>query len=355
MPLAGSVRGWPLVAGFFAIDLLLLLVALRRGAVTASACLLCPALVPAAWLLGQTGLYGFHGLLYPLTAAGAVLLLLEPGRWRRAAVSLAVVALVALHVPAAGQAARRYLSAGSPVAVVVRHGEMTALRERVGGEAVDVALGDWRDSLPVLSELACHGTAVQLRSPAWERTLANWAAFVGCPPPDAAAPKARYSLTGPGDFAPPGSVRYRGRRLQLCEDGEAVSFVGAPAGQPLAWDERGRPLYWLGNAPTVLVINNGTGTAASVRFRAEARCGPANPDLSRRTLRHRLGAQEGRQVLGPAGWQAEVLLELAPGLNQLSLWVEEPAVPPAPGAVLLLWLTDLRLEAAPAAPAVARK
>ncbi len=210
--------------------------------------------------------------------------------------------------------------------------------------------------MPVLSELACHGAPVRLRPPAWERTQANWAAVVGCPPPDLAAPKARFSITERGAFAPPGSVRYRGRRLQLCEDGDRVTFLGFPKPQLLVWDERHRPGLYLGNAPAVLTIHNGTGTPRAVRFRAEGRCGPANPDVSRRTLCHRLGSQEGRQVLGPAGWRAEVVLELAPGPNQFSLWVEEPALPPVPppGPVLLLWLTDLRLEVTPS-PALARK
>ena len=78
---------------------------------------------------------------------------------------------------------------------------------------------------------------------------------------------------------------------------------------------------------------------------------PANPDL-RRTLCHRLAGREGRQVLGPPAWQPDLALELAPGLNQLALRVEEPG---RPGAGPLLWLTDLRLEALPAAPALARK
>jgi hypothetical protein len=355
--LDGPVRGLQLAAGFFAADLLLLLVALRRGNVAAQACLLCAALVPFAWLTGQTGVYGFHGVLYPLTTAGAVLLLNQPGRRWSAAVAPLAVILVALHGPPAWQAARRYLAAAGPVPVVLTSGEFAALRDRVAGQAVDVCLGDLGDSLPVLSELACRGVAVRLRSPAWERTLANWAAVVGCPPPDAAAPKARFSITEREAFAPPGAVRYRGRRLQLCEDGGAVTFVGFGKAEALVWDERHRPGLWLGNAPAVVTVHNGSGTPRAVRLRAEGRCGPANPDVSRRTLRHRLGDQEGRQMLGPSGWQVDIVLELAPGLNRLSLWVEEPASPPVPppGPVLLLWLTDLRLEAVPAAPAVARK
>ncbi len=343
--LTGAVRAGHLLAGFAAAHLLLLLVALRRGNVVAVACLLCAAVVPFAWLTAQTGLFGLHGLLYPLTMAGAVLLLNRPG-WRgKAVVAPLAVALVALHVPAAYPAARRYLDADGPLAVVVTSGEFGALRERVGDEPVDVALGDLCDALPVLSELAGRGVAVRLRPPAWERTLANWAAFVGCPAPDAAAPKARYSITERGAFAPPGSVRYQGRRLQLCEDGDAVTFVGAAQAQALGWDGQRGPGLWLGNAPTVVTIHNGSGTPVAVRFRAEGHPGPASPDLSRRTLRHRLGAQEGRQVLGPAGWQADMVLELAPGLNQLSLRVEEPAAAPGPpGPVLLLYLTDLRLE-----------
>ncbi|HZY91047.1 MAG TPA: hypothetical protein VFE78_39860, partial [Gemmataceae bacterium] len=282
LDLVGAGPGRALAAGYFAATLLLLAVALRRGAAAAQGYLLGAALVPFAWLLDKPGVYGFHGLLYPLTMAGAALLLAPAGRRRPArleggAVALLAAALVALHVPQAHRAARRYLVGAPPGFAVLNRGELEALRAGVGDEAVDVSLGDYRDSLPVLSELACRGTAVRLRAPAWELTLANWAAGVGCPPPNAMAPKARFSITEREAFAPPGSVRYRGRRLQLCEDGDAVTFGAVRRAQAVVRDERGRPGYWLGNAPTVVEVHNGTGAAAAVRFRAEGRCGPANP------------------------------------------------------------------------------
>ncbi len=142
LQLPGAVRDLRLAAAFLGANLLLLLVALRRGNVVAGAYLLCTALVPTAWLLGQTGLYGFRGLLYPLTVAGAVLLLNASGRWGKAGVALLAAALVALHGPHLSRSARCFLARTAPLPIVVGQGELAALRGGVGAEAVDLALGD---------------------------------------------------------------------------------------------------------------------------------------------------------------------------------------------------------------------
>src|SRR5262249_7703690 len=70
--------------------------AVRARDAEAQSYLLCVVLVPAAWLLGKTHLYEFQGLLFPLSAAGAVLvaqrLRQAPARWPGyAAAALAVV------------------------------------------------------------------------------------------------------------------------------------------------------------------------------------------------------------------------------------------------------------------------
>jgi hypothetical protein len=352
---AGPGPGMRLVLAYLTVDFLLLLVAWRRRDVPAGACLLCSGVVPFAWLVGRTGVYACHGLLYPLAVMGAVRLLGVPGRgvaWhaKGAVVALLAMTLVALHAPGARRSARRYLVRTGILPIVVSRGEIEAIRDQIGDQTVDVSLHDFPDSLTVLSELACRNTPVLLRSPAWERTLKNWAIGVGCPLPTGLPPKGRFSLVEKEAYAPPGTVRYCGRRLKLCEDGKAIAFVGVHDAQVMVWDEQHRLGFYVGNRPTVVDIHNGTGKAADIHFLAEGRCGSApGPDPSRRTLHFRLEDQEGSAVLGPSGWQADVPLRLPPGLHRLELWVEEPAAPAPPGQpVLLLLLTNLRLEPPPA-------
>jgi hypothetical protein len=347
LPLVGAGLGPFLVAGYFAADLLLLLAALRRGDAAAASCLMAPALVPFARLTGQTGLYGFHGLLYPLTAAGAALLLgrAEPARPRRraAALALAAAALVALHLPQIGRAAARYLAPGPAGPVVLTRGDLEAVRRLTAGGPVDVCLAHFCDSLAVLAELGGREDALRLRPPAWEWTLANWAANVGCPSP-AGAPKARFSLVERGAFAPPGTVRYRGARLKLCEDSAAVTFLGYGPPQAVAEDDGRGPGLWAGATPAVLGIHNGTGATAAVSFRAE---GIPGPGAGGGRLRYRLGDQEGALPLAPAGGPVVIPLRLAPGRHRLTLTAEPAAGAGPPDPDRLVRLAGLTLESLP--------
>ena len=53
------------------INVLLLLLAFRSRDLEAPCYLLCVGLLLAAWWLNKTEVYEFHGVLFPLTAAGA--------------------------------------------------------------------------------------------------------------------------------------------------------------------------------------------------------------------------------------------------------------------------------------------
>jgi hypothetical protein len=331
-----------LVAGMLAVVGLLLLLARRRRNVPAQALLLGAVVVPVAWLLGRPQLYGFHGLLYPLLAAGAALLLEESSRrplltWSGVAVALLAAALVALHGPQAYHCGKRYLKRLGPhYPAVFRQSELARLRALVGPEPVDVCLGDPGDGLIAIAELACQGVAVRLHSPAWERTLKNWALGVGYVEPPR-PPKARFQLVEGGAYAPPGSVRYRSGRFQLLEDGSAVTFRALQA-RANAWDEHRRPGFYQGPAPTTLEICNGTGRTAAVRFLAEGRPLPG-PLPGPRTIRYQFGDQKGEAVLGTGGGPLALPLTVPPGVHVLSLAAEGPAGQQD----LLLWLTNLRL------------
>jgi hypothetical protein len=335
-----------LVLGCLATTLVLLLLAIRQGNGSAQGYLLCTALVPCAWLIGDARLYGFHGILYPLAVAGAVLLLnqasLSAG-WRRAMTpAVCATLLVALHVPQAWRSARCFLARTGPVPLVLTRSEIETIRDRVGDQAIDVSLGDWPEALAVITELGCHGTRVVLRSPAWERTLANWAAYGGYSRPADLA-KTPFSIVERDAFAPTGTVRYCGKLLKLCADASAVTFFGYHNAEAMAWVGQRTPGLWLGNRPVIVDIYNGTGNTAFLHFLAESHCGPGSPEISTRTLVYSLGYQEGSRVLGPAGWTVDLPLEIAPGLNQLVLSVAEPAATAPPQ--LLLLVTKLRLVA----------
>jgi hypothetical protein len=341
LPLVGPDLTRRLAFGYLALTVLLLAVAWRRRRSAAIPFLLCPALLPACWLLGHTGVYGFHGLLYPLTLIGAVQLS-GRGRWGLAGGALALT-LVALHLPQATASARRYLGRSIPnYPVVVTRGDCDAIRKIIGEDDVDVYLGDVCDNHLVLAELAARGVRVRLRTPTWERSLINWAKAAGAPRPDDPTPKSRYSLVESGAYAPPGSVRFRGKRLMLCEDAGRVNFRGLQQWQALAWDERRRPGFWLRRSPVVVEIHNGTARPAIVAFVAEAR----QPGEAARPLAYRFADQAGEVAIHRSTAEVRLPLVVPPGLSRLELSLtRRQAI--SPDDEPLLWLTDLRLEEGP--------
>jgi hypothetical protein len=329
----------------------------RRPAALALTC--CALVVPASWLLGQNLLHTFHGLVYPLTLAGAGLLAAarpgtpRPGAARVAVAAAVVVVAAGLRVPQARATAERYAYSEQPGRAVVRQSEALALREEVGTEAVDVALGHYADNHMILAEVAARGVPIRFRAPGWERSLGNWARVAGCPAPDLLLPKARFSVVERNAYAPPGTERYVGPRLKLVEDREAVSVLGVEGTQEMLWDGEWRPGVLIGNTPTTFLIHNGTGRAQSVRLLGDTSAGPAQPDRDRRTLCYKLNDQLGKQSL-PRVSKAAIPLRLAPGLNRVEFRVEEAADPPPPPQhpVMLLHFCRWRLE--PAEPADAR-
>jgi hypothetical protein len=324
------------------------LLAARARDAEAQSYLLCVVLVPAAWLLGKTHLYEFQGLLFPLSAAGAVLLAQRLGAgsrpWGCAAFGLAV-ALVALRAPQMAHTFPRYARhlAGSPGCFA--QSEWAALAECVGDGTVDVALPDVFATDVALAELAARGVATQYREPSWRMALG----FTGWKAPDSPR-KGDFTLGPAAAWAPPEAIRFRGRHYTLCAADGAVSFVGVEAPHGVAPDPLGRPCFWQGQAPSVVEIWNGTGRPQRVMFQADGLPGPSNPDPSKRTVRYAAGDCRGARVVGAAeGWRLSLQLELPPGRSRLSLAVEGPATPAAPNDPrdLLLQLSAFRLAPLP--------
>jgi hypothetical protein len=331
LPLLKPKTEHELLAACIVTLLIFVVVALRRRHQGALALLGCALVIPVSWVLGQNLVHTFQGVIYPLTLGGAALLAppLSATRWgmvRAAALSLVIVGAVGLRVPQVRAATDRYVYSVQPNRTVVRQSDAALIRNLVGTDAVDVAVGHFADNHFVLAELVAHGVEVRLRSPAWDRSIRNWARVVGCSGPDLLAPKARFALVERNAWAPPGTERFVGRRLKLIEDRDAVTILAIADTQEMTWDREGRPGVWIGNAPITFFIYNGTGRVQSVNLHGETSAGPAHPNRDRRTLRWRLGDQTGTLSL-PKENEAAIPLRLAPGLNGVELSVEEAAEP----------------------------
>jgi hypothetical protein len=362
LPLVPAAAMPWLMGGAAALNVVLFLLALWARDAEAESFLACTALLPAAWLLGKTHVFEFHGLLFPLTAAGAVLLAQRLRASSRplgyAALALAVV-LIGLRGPQLWQTLPRYTRGQASSPACFARSEIDAVAALVAGKTVDVSAPNVQAALVLMAELRTHGVAPRFREPAWTMTTA----FTGWKAPD---------LPQPGDFlvadgrswADPKGIRYRDRHYTVwAADGNLGVLCFATPHDRLAWDALGHPGYWQGRQPITVELWNGTGQTQSVSFLAAGQPGPSNPDLSKRTVCYALGECRGEQALGAAnGWRLSAPLTLPPGRSRLALSVKEPAtVPLAPNDSrdLLLLLTDFRLGPAPghyppgaAAPAV---
>ncbi|MCI0702113.1 MAG: hypothetical protein L0241_13600 [Planctomycetia bacterium] len=352
LPLLKPETERKLLDACFALLVVLAGIALWHRQPTALALIGCVSVIPGSWLLGVPLLHTFQGMLYPLTLAGAALLVapLAQARWGYVRVGLLVVLIastVALRVPQIRATADRYLYSAQPHRAVLRASETQALRAAVGTNGVDVPLGHYADSHLVLAELVAQNIPVHLREPAWDRSLKNYTRVTKCPPPDLLAPKARFALLERNAYSPPGSERWVGSRLKLVEDRDTVTVLGISGTQEMIWDTNGRPGVWIGNTPTTFLIHNGTGQMQFIRLLADTSAGPAHPDRTRRTLVYRLGDQSGKLWV-PNENQAAIPLRLAVGLNKVELFIEESADPaPKPKhPVPLLAFCNWRIESA---------
>jgi hypothetical protein len=326
------------------------LLAVRARDAEAQSYLLCVVLVPAAWLLGKTHLYEFQGLLFPLSAAGAVLvaqrLRQAPARWPGYAAAALAVVLVGLRAPQLAQTFPRYARHQASSPGCFTQSEVAALLDGIGGGTVDVSLPDVFATHVAMAELAARGMTAQYREPSWYHALA----FTCWKAPDWPR-KGDFTLGLAQGWAPPEAVRFRGRHYQLCAAEGVVTFLGYKAPHGVSADPLGRPCFWQGQAPCAVEIWNGTGRPQRVAFLADGYPGPSNPDLTRRTVRYAAGACQGVQAVGAAnGWRLCAPLTLPPGRSRLALTVEEPATAPAgpnDPRDLLLQLYDLRLAPLP--------
>jgi hypothetical protein len=348
---------WALVIGMLIVTGLLLLTAFQKRNVLAQSFLLAIGLIPLAVLMGKTQVYGFHGVLYPMIAIGAALLLDPSWRPSRSAwlTGISAFTLLALHFPTTYQSGKRYLTpTDAQFPVVFTQSEVAKLRELIGNHSLDLCLGDVSDACLAITELGRAATPIRLHSPCWERTLKTWAGPYGYVV-ETTPPKGRFQLVEGMAYAPPDTVRYRSDRFQLLEDGAAVTFRATRTPQTMVWDEYRRPGFWQGRAPTEIELSNGTGTTAHVSFVAEGRPGSAFAASIPRKIRYQFKDHVGEAVLQPGHWQLELPLAVPPGIHLLSLSVLEP-LPPLPKSgelECIVWFTNLRLK--PVLPEISKR
>ncbi len=357
LAMVGPWLSMSLTAIYLVLAVWLMVIAFRRRDLAALALLTTCLLVPLAWLIGQRRIYGFYGLLYPLTMAGAALLIAGPrdkvpGRSLKAPAWILAAVLVCLHLPQITCSARRYLKQnliyGSVWPVVHTQRDMDAIRKRVGKETVDLGfVPNYANTYMMILELACQGSNVLMRSPAWDRCLGPPARRLGCAPPSGLPPKGRFSIVERNGFAPAGTMRIRSDNVKLCEDQSAVSLLAVHVAPVMfAWDESGRPGFWLGENGVTLDIYNGTGAARTVRFLGRAQTFTPWDSQHPRLLHHSFAGRTETIEVAARGDLITLDLNLVEGLNKLTLWVGESSQPaenrnPDPQS---LRLCNLRLE-----------
>jgi hypothetical protein len=340
LALVGTPWTHVLSALFMLVILALSWMALRARNREALACLACAGLVPLAFVLGQSGLYGFHGLIYPMTAAGAALLV---GSSASLAPPILLGLLVVLHVPQIWHSWHRYVLGKHYLVIVHTQSEANKLKRRVKGGDVDVCTSHYADTHLVLAELLVAGVKVHLRSPSWETSLADWAKSAGCPPPTL-PPKSKYTINELRAFSPPGTKRMSTSRLKLSEDQNAVAILGIRTSRPDAYRsfEGGRTSYWLDDQPAVVEIHNGTGAKVSTALRMRAAPNPARGEVDE--ILFEVQDQQGRIPLPKTDGSAvvDLPLELQSGTTMIKLWVpgnnarkDMPSLTPGEGDLLV--------------------
>ncbi|HZY84023.1 MAG TPA: hypothetical protein VFE78_04285 [Gemmataceae bacterium] len=349
LALVGVSRGLTLAAAALLLDGVFLALALRQRNPAAVTYLLSVGLILVAWLWGVKAVYAFQGVLFPLSAVGAVLVLQHPqaeaSPARRLRVAALVVGLLALRAPQFGQACARYLdtSPAGPCACF-RQSEVASMLRIVGGRTVDVRVDYYHGAMLAWDELGCRGVRVQYREPSWSRLLgAAWA------PP--AYEAGDFLLCDRGAGPAGGRLRFAAPGVDLV-DTRCVTLTELRPAHGLERDPRGL-FFWQGRAPSTIQAWNGTGRPVPALLTADCVAGPSNSDPSRRTVRATSGGRVLTQVLGPQnGWRLSLPVVLPPGNHSLTLAVEEPATValPTDPRDLLLMVVNVRLEERPVGP-----
>jgi hypothetical protein len=335
-------------------NVLLLVLAFRSRDREAPCYLLCPGVLLVAFVLNKFEAHEFQGLLFPLTAAGAVLVvqrqqqLRAPGLLRHATLALGI-GLVALRAPQFRYDLDHHTRIDGNDPRCYARSDIDALERAIGGRKVNIVARSIYTSLVLMAELSHRGVNFALCEPTWG-TLVGWTGWKAPP----VVREGALTLIEGTAWTAPGTTLLRRPQYALVDDERALTFVLAEVPHTVEVDVAGQPCFWQGNSPSVIELRNGTGHVQQVAFAAEAAFGPGKPDLSSRTVRYSLDDAAPRQVVGRNPlWQLRIPLTVPPGRHRLLLSDADVCTHRRPGDPrdLLLLLTKLRLEpVSPSAP-----
>jgi hypothetical protein len=348
----GQERAGHLLMAALALQLVLVVVAIARQRGQALGYLLSALVLAVGWCLNDRTVFAYHGLLFPLAIIGAVLAGQGPAlrgpRWLLPTTTFLLAAgLIGVRAPQAVFSHRLLVRTPTSSFIVYRDRDVRQLRALLGTEPVDVYACGCQDAGLAIGELALLGAQVQLREAGWRATMSivHHSAKV----PNWEQGRYRLSIAG-SNWSPPEQIRFLAGRLQLSEDrgGLAITNLACGPGH-FAWTPAGK-LFWVGNNPVDIELWNGTGRTVPVVLAAESAIGPANPDLTRRTLACECAGQKCEQELNNThGWQVRLSFDLPPGAHTARVWFSAPVASPGDDFTrgLLLQLLNYRLERRP--------
>jgi hypothetical protein len=323
-PAAGTERGRQyLIGAALALALVGFVFALAVRALTAAGLILSSAVPLSCWCTGRVwSVYQTQGLIYPLTLAGAALLLQQASarrsRWVRLATVCLVLGLAGVRLPQFHRTVQVCTDCTRKTTPFIAQSQVAAVLDRVGQGTVDLCHYDGRVCLTLLLELGARGIPCQFREPAWTTILAyrNWRA-------------PEYVARGSHLVSPwieDSSVAEPSARVSIPvtpNEGTWIGDVKPPNG--LGRDGEHGYHFWLGRRPASAVLSNGTGEKVFGEFVATAEIHRLSEDTGRRTLLWSLDGQKGRIEVASPKTRIRIPIQLPPGEHTLQLEVEQPA------------------------------
>lgn len=338
-PTAATERGYRyLIGATLSFVLICFALALAIRALTAAALALSSAVPLACWCTGKIwSVYQTQGLIYPLTLAGAALLLqhaaVRRSRWFRLVAACLVLGLAGTRLPQFHRTLLVCTHCIRKTTPFIAQSQVAAVLKHVGSGTVDVSHYDGRVCLTLLLELGARGIPCQFREPAWTTILAyrHWHV------PEYAA--CGSYLVSP--WIEESSAAVSAVRVSLPvtpNEGTWIGELTTPNG--VGRDGEHGYHFWLDSRPASVVLSNGIAENVFVEFVATAEIHPLPRDIGRRTLAWCLDGKEGRIEVASTKTRIRIPILLPPGDHTLKLGVEQLA---APGSILPNDARELRL------------
>jgi hypothetical protein len=313
-------RGLMLAIAFAAIAMGALLALYARSAKALGLFATGTVVVGAICLSRKFTLLEMRGLLYPLTLAGAALLV-DGWRGRRSLVwtCLCLGLIVLLGGARFAQFRETWLAFGTPGVVphdVLAQSEIDQLSQHIGSRRVDLSYYHVIEDLALLVELGQRGVALQLREPTWSTSVG----YTGWP-------ARHYEQVGDLLITPFASSRdpvlFSCPHWHLVRnDGVWIAKVQSPV-NPLIREPHG--LYWLNvdKRPVELTVHCAAAQPTPAVLTATTRIAAGSLQAHDCKLTWSRGNERGQiNVEGTTPQVVEIVLNLMPGDNTVTLVVQ---------------------------------